>query len=114
MKQAHLYKVKPNRSTRALVVTLAVSCCLLVAFLLALRTAQRRNLTEEATQLETAIRRACVTCYAVEGRYPANLDYIIDQYGVMVDLSRYSVRYDAFAENLMPDITVIYQGEVGQ
>lgn len=112
MKQAHLYKVKPGRSARALAVTIAVSCCLLVAFLVALNNTNANALSEEAAQLETAIRRACVTCYAVEGRYPANLEYLTDRYGVIIDTDRYSVRYDAFAENLLPDISVVRRGEV--
>lgn len=107
MKQTHLYKLRMHRSTRALIVAVAVSVCLLVAFLLTLGASKRRRAGEEAAQLETAIRRACVTCYAVEGRYPANIAYITENYGVIIDADAYDVRYDAFAENLLPDITVI-------
>jgi len=30
-----------------------------------------------------------------------------EKYGIVVDESRYLVMYDVFAENLMPDITVL-------
>ena len=107
MKQAHLYKLRLRRSTRALLVAVAVSACLLVAFLITLNASKRRRAGEEAAQLETAIRRACVTCYAVEGRYPADIAYITENYGVIIDTDVYAVRYDAFAENLLPDIAVV-------
>ena len=48
-----------------------------------------------------------MACYAAEGRYPPDLEYLKEHYGIQVDEGRYTVRYDAFAENLMPDITVL-------
>ncbi len=58
-------------------------------------------------KLENAIRRSAVACYAAEGAYPPDVDYLIEHYGLSVDESRYIVHYDIFAENLMPDITVL-------
>lgn len=58
-------------------------------------------------QLESAVRRAAVACYAAEGIYPPDLAYLTEHYGVQVDPSRYVVYYTAFADNLMPDITVL-------
>ena len=57
--------------------------------------------------LEEGLRRAAVTCYALEGSYPPNVDYLKTYYGVQIDESRYSVFYEVFAENLMPEITVV-------
>lgn len=62
---------------------------------------------EGLQQLETALRRAAVACYAAEGIYPPNLDYLIEHYGVQIEGERYAVFYDIFADNLMPDITVL-------
>ena len=62
---------------------------------------------EMGMELEEAVRRGCVACYAAEGRYPPDLEYLKEHYGIQVDEGRYTVRYDAFAENLMPDITVL-------
>ncbi len=62
---------------------------------------------EAQRQLEEALRRGCVACYAAEGIYPPNLDYLKERYGVQVDESRYTVFYSVFADNLMPDITVL-------
>ena len=58
-------------------------------------------------QLEESLRRAAVTCYATEGIYPPTLTYLEEHYGVQIDRARYAVFYEIFAENLMPDITVV-------
>ena len=59
------------------------------------------------TQFVTdAVQNAALTCYAVEGAYPTNLEYLRKNYGLAYDQSRYQVRYDAFGSNLMPDIRV--------
>ena len=54
-----------------------------------------------------AVQNAALTCYAVEGAYPANLDYLRENYGLAYDQSRYIVRYSTFASNLVPDIFVV-------
>ena len=54
-----------------------------------------------------AVHNAALTCYAVEGAYPDNLEYLRANYGLAYDENRYMVRYDMFASNLMPDISVI-------
>ena len=56
---------------------------------------------------EEALRRGCVACYAAEGAYPPTLEYLQQHYGVQIDSRRYAVHYDIFAENLMPDITIL-------
>lgn len=62
---------------------------------------------EDLRQLEETLRRSCVACYAAEGVYPPSVDYLKERYGVQIDEERYTVQYAAFAENLMPDITVL-------
>ena len=58
-------------------------------------------------QLEESLRRAAVACYAAEGIYPPNLEYLEEHYGIQVDETRYTVAYDVFASNMVPDITVL-------
>ena len=63
------------------------------------------------TQFVTdAVHNAALTCYAVEGAYPDDLEYLRTHYGLAYDQSRYMVRYSAFASNLLPEI---YVTEVG-
>lgn len=70
----------------------------------------------EAAQIETvknAVRNAVVTCYAVEGIYPQSVDYLVDNYGLAYDESRFVVFYDAFASNITPEIRVAVKGADG-
>lgn len=80
---------------------------ILLFFVAAVSGIKDGNGTEEKKQLEEAIRRSVITCYAAEGVYPPDFAYVKEKYGIMVDESRYLVVYDVFAENLMPDITVL-------
>ncbi len=62
--------------------------------------------SESRAQLEQAVRRACVSCYAAEGVYPPDLEYMQKHYGLQIS-DECIVRYMPIAENLMPDITVL-------
>ena len=57
------------------------------------------------SRLSSAMREACATCYALEGRYPPDLAYLEQNYGIIVD-DRMLVSYEAFGENIMPVIKV--------
>ena len=60
------------------------------------------------TQFVTdAVHNAALTCYAVEGAYPMELEYLRSHYGLAYDQSRYMVHYSWVGSNLMPDITVV-------
>ena len=64
----------------------------------------------DVAAVRDAVRNAALTCYAVEGAYPEDLQYLRDHYGLAYDASRYKVTYDAFASNLLPDIYVVEVG----
>lgn len=56
--------------------------------------------------LSEAIKRSAVQCYAIEGAYPPSIEYLEDNYGLIVDHKIYVVSYNVFASNIMPEITV--------
>lgn len=61
--------------------------------------------------LENAIMRSVTHCYAVEGSYPANLDYLKDNYGLTYDETLFFVDYRTIGANILPDITIIEREE---
>ena len=66
------------------------------------------NSQERALRIaEDAVRRAAVTCYAVEGCYPESYEYLCKNYNVNVDPDKYIVYYSVFASNIMPSISVL-------
>ena len=76
-------------------------------FVLAVGDLRQGSGEEARRQLEEAIRRAAVTCYANEGIYPPDLAYLQQHYGIRIDEDNYVVHYEGIASNLMPDITVL-------
>lgn len=100
------HKQKPHKLLRQLLIPLLVVGVLLW-FFTALGHLGTGQAQEGRQQLETALRRAAVACYATEGVYPPTLEYLTDHYGIQIDRSHYSVFYEIFAENLMPQITVL-------
>lgn len=66
-----------------------------------------RQENESLKQLETTVRKAVMTCYATEGVYPPNIDYIEEHYGIQIDHDRYGVFYEIFGDNIMPQISVM-------
>ena len=66
------------------------------------------NSREETLRLyEDVLRRTVVSCYALEGRYPPDLEYLSRVDGLTLQEDRYIVQYEIFAENVMPEITVL-------
>lgn len=68
---------------------------------------------QEAAETEivrSAVKNAALTCYAVEGAYPEDLDYLREHYHLAYDEERYLITYDAFASNMIPDIWVTEKG----
>ncbi len=106
---AHLYEQR-SKPWRGLLVTALLFVLLVVAFSGIIGNMGEQTYQREATQLENAIRHATVTCFAVEGFYPPSLDYLVENYGIVVNEERFSVLYSGFASNLMPQINVWVKG----
>lgn len=58
-------------------------------------------------RLEDSVRRTAVSCYASHGFYPPSVAYMEENWGLQYDRERYVIRYEVFASNLMPQITVL-------
>lgn len=53
-----------------------------------------------------SIRRATIQCYAIEGIYPADVSYLEENYGLVIDHDKFYIEYGGFASNIMPSIEV--------
>lgn len=80
---------------------------ILLVFTSALGNLERGRDGEDIRQLQEVLQKGCVTCYAAEGIYPPDLEYLKEHYGIQVDEEKYIVYYSRFAQNLMPDVTVL-------
>ena len=68
---------------------------------------------EEAARLRDTVLQDAVQCYALEGFYPEDLEYLKEHYGLTYDPEKYVVSYEVIGSNLMPDVTVIPLRERG-
>lgn len=64
--------------------------------------------------LNSAINRAIISCYCVEGTYPPSISYIEDHYGLTYDRNTFFVDYQAIGSNIYPDVTVIRKEGVNE
>jgi len=92
---------------RGLAVTLAVFAVVFSAGWLLISRIGAASDAAQAELVEKAVRSAALTCYAVEGRYPMEISYLKENYGLAYDEERYRVTYSAFASNLFPEIFVV-------
>ena len=99
--------MRTGKRSWAAVLLPVVIVAVLLLFLTGLSNLERDSSEEGRLQLESALRRAAVACYAAEGIYPPDVDYLKEHYGIQVDEEHYAVFYEVFASNLMPDITVL-------
>ncbi len=83
---------------------------LIVAFVLMINSMTVSGGEKELKLVRDAVKNAALTCYAVEGMYPDDLQYLRDNYQLAYNEERYIVSYDAFASNLMPSISVQERG----
>ncbi len=89
------------------VLSLGLFVGVLVILLYGLQSAQVESKEEELRIVKESIIRSIVTCYSIEGSYPADLTHLQENYGLSIDERKYAVQYMVFASNIMPDVTVI-------
>ena len=104
-------KIKKHGLARGLALTLAVFAALFGGAVAAFQKIGSSSENMEEQLVLDAVRRAALTCYAVEGAYPQSLKELERGYGLAYNKDAYIVSYDAFASNIMPNIQVLRKGE---
>jgi hypothetical protein len=57
--------------------------------------------------VQDALYRSVVQCYAIEGMYPPDIQYLKDHYGLVYNHDQFIIHYEAFAANILPSMIVI-------
>lgn len=89
-----------------LIIAPAAALILIILFLSVIADIDSGRQEQAVQNVEESVRRAAAVCYACEGIYPPDLDYVVDHYGLEIDEKEYMVRYEVFASNIMPEISV--------
>ena len=92
------------------VAAILIFVALIVAFVFLVNGITGKGNGKELDIVRDAVKNAALTCYAVEGMYPDNLEYLRDHYNLSYNEERYHVFYDPLASNLMPTIKVAERG----
>lgn len=96
---------------KSIVITLCAFLVMLVLFFAGLAIIRTHYQQETAASLRASVLRATLTCYAIEGRYPANVEYLQTNYGLTYNPKNYYIALTSITDNLLPEITVIHIGE---
>ena len=63
--------------------------------------------TQNLVAAENAVKKSAILCYAIEGAYPSDIDYLKKNYGLIINDKEYFYHYEPFGTNIMPEIRVI-------
>ena len=94
-------RVSINKIISAVFYTATIICVVV-----GMNQASKVSIEQEEIELVNQINRAVALCYATEGAYPSNLDYLKINYGLNIDDENYIVHYEIFASNIPPEIKV--------
>ena len=63
---------------------------------------------EKSTKsIEEAVKKMALECYALEGSFPPSVEYLKENYGLIVNNDAYFYHYQANGSNIPPDIRVM-------
>jgi len=104
-------KRKSKSDISAVMITLAGFALLLIFVIVMLNNAAETSWKEARQAAEDSVIRAVVSCYAYEGVYPDNIEYLIENYNLVIDEQKYLIHYEKMADNLMPNIIIMDRGK---
>ena len=100
-------KKKKNYMRAAYVISIIVLLIMIAIVIKAVSSYDEAYARARLDTVREAVYEALITCYALEGSYPGSLDYLADNYGLIIDRDRYIYHYSIFASNILPEFDVI-------
>jgi hypothetical protein len=88
-------------------ISIAISFFIIISGILAFQEIAVNKTTDRSQALESVLRQAAIQCYALEGSYPPDLEYLNTHYGIILDEAQYYFFYDIQGGNILPKIAVI-------
>ena len=103
----YLFSIEREKKSITSYAPIFLLVIVLVAFSLFASSMTDTNSSREREILQNAIDRSITQCYALEGVYPDNLEYLEQEYGLTYNKEHFFVDYQYIGSNLRPDITII-------
>ena len=92
------------------IAAILVFVALIIVFVVLVNNITGKGNRREMDIVKDAVKNATLTCYAVEGMYPDDLNYLIEHYNLSYNKDRYIVYYEPLASNVIPSIKVVERG----
>lgn len=92
-----------SKNKLSLLITLGI----FILFILQIQNITHLTKQQQRINLEKAISRDIIQCYALEGYYPPDLNYIEEHYGLTYNKSDFFIDYQIEGENIKPAFTII-------
>lgn len=92
------------------IVAVIVSVMILIVAGNSLLNIGQQSRTAGLAVAEQALEKSVMQCYALEGAYPPNLEYLEQNYGLIIDRQKYVYQYDVVAGNIHPIIGIQFPG----
>ena len=90
--------------------TLILAVCASIS-LLAISKMEKDVSSQSAMAVKDAVIKSAVLCYSTEGSYPKSVSYLEKYYGLVLNKRKFIVSYEAYADNLMPEVRVLVKGQ---
>lgn len=103
---SRIYHLKTVQLLVLMIVSLVVIGIVMTAF-----TGYESSIDENETlRIKETVEKYAIQCYATEGAYPPNIDYLSEHYGLIIN-DKFIYEYEAVAENIKPIIQVFVKLE---
>lgn len=93
--------IRRTRIIRFIFIVLLLAACVFMAI-----GAQSKAKEQAALSVRESVLNAAKQCCAVEGSYPATLEHLEKNYGLVINRADYVVSYEWFADNVLPSVVV--------
>ena len=103
--------MKKAKKIRLLVIVLVLLVIIAAAAGLFSKKAGGEERAEARASIEETVSRLALQCYLIEGAYPQGLEYLEENYGLIVNQEDYLILYTPLAENLPPSVRVLDREE---
>ena len=100
-----------KRHIKKIIVASAIVATMIILTIFIKNKVGRDLARQNEASVRSAVLNSCMDGYAVEGIYPQDISYLEKHYGLVIDHSKYIVSYDAFSNNLVPNIKVLWRGQ---
>ena len=94
------------QKTSRIILTVSLSL-MIILFGFVIYNAAQDSQSKESAAIEEVINKALLQCYALEGAYPADIYYLANNYGIILNEGDYFYYYEAYGANLFPTVKVI-------